>query len=223
MWTITNELADRARLVGKGMKDAQEQFKELYRACCVECGGEEWKLGDYEGIFSDVQDELKKIMVDEGYISSNTYHSYCAATRKCLVFDVPWSFTRKCTKIKDLARLKEIVATFKDDADEKTKLDRAWSQLCTEKQTDARKEKVKNGMAQSTEKSPISLPLPTDGETAEMYLTKLFQNFKNYCDGSKVQPHLSDPFLQAMLTAAKGGLDFHRKKTLKPVALYLFP
>lgn len=214
MWTITESLAERARNVGKGLKNAQDDFKELYHDCCVERGGMNWLKGEYEGIFHDVQKELRNVMVDEGCISASTFYSYCAATRKCLVFDVPWSFTRKCTKIKDLARINKIMDGFDGDGDLETNLDRAYHILCKEKTDASRQAKVDNGMARSVAASPIGLPLPDADESVNSFLTKLFQNFCNYCDGSKVKDCLNDPFLQAMLVGARGGLAYHEKKSV---------
>jgi hypothetical protein len=209
-WKITNKLAERARHVGQGLKNAQDNFGKLYSDCCEARGGKEWNKGDYEDIMKDVQSELKRVMVDEGHITSNTFHSYCQATRKCMIFDVPWSFARRL-KIKDLMHVKKIRDGYDDDASNEDKLTRAMNQLLEEKKANSRKEKVENGMAQSVYKSPIGLPLPEEGEPAADFLPKLFQNIKNYFEGSHIEQYKDDAFVGMIINAAKGGLQFHKQ------------
>lgn len=171
------------------IKSSQEQFIDAYLSGCKDVAGNDFLKGaDLERTFKLVQEEAKVICVDEEGASPNTFYNYCQAARKCLVFNVPWSFARRF-KINELATAKKLAESFKDGTPEERMM-RAFSQIKDDYRIQKQKEKVQNGMSNTIQKIQTGLPMPENGESKEIYAAKVFQSVKNHLESGRVRHYL---------------------------------
>ena len=114
---LSEGLTQRFKNVGSSIQTAHRVFTDLYKEACIEIGGKEWPKSDrLPEMFEAVQRAVKAVLVDDPQgpqLSLNSFNVYCAAARKCLVFDVPWRFGMR-VRVKDLAEAKKRVETYED-------------------------------------------------------------------------------------------------------------
>jgi len=152
-------------------------------------------------------------------MSSNTFYNYCQATRKCLVFNVPWSFARRF-KIEQLAAAKKLADEYEDGTPEERMM-RAFNTVKEEHRTKRQEAKVENGMSNSTQpKIQTGLPMPEKDESKESYAAKIFQSLKNHLESGRIQPYLDgsneDAFgLRSLLNTCRDHLAKQQKRTME--------
>ena len=97
-------------------KARQDQFLKLYRQALVECGGNAWRTGDIVNHYKNIQEEIRPFCVCENGLSTGNFHAYCDAARIAILFDIPFSVSRRCK----MTNLPDVVKLFDADKSDKT-------------------------------------------------------------------------------------------------------
>jgi hypothetical protein len=193
----------------KDIRKSHEQFVKAYASACVECGGNDWKNGDYRTYFKVIRKELKPALVDEGLLPSSVFYKHCLAAELSLVFEIPWSFANQA-KADDLSEIK--VRFDADDSDDAlaVKFKRALDSVRREKRASRRSNGVK----------ALPQPIPDDtGASFGYRLCKCLCEFSSleavspFMKGDKAVPLVTQLIRCAEMTVELHEADRQRKAT----------
>lgn len=196
--TISIKTADAIRKVAWTVKQAHEQFVQVYRQAFTDCCGAEWEKEwqdwpDFEEIVEAVEMQIKAICIEAG-MPKSTWTKYTTGARNVAFFGVPFKFRTVSTK--DILKARALAETYQDGTPEE-RLNRAMREL-----RDARGAQYVANAA--TRSGMVVLRLPQDGESGEQYTRMVLERLNQFFSSERVTSvagHELDVIRQAITEA----------------------
>ena len=190
----------------------QDQFLTHYRDALKECGGNNWRNGDIVDFYKTIQSEIKPVCVVENGLSESNFNAYCNAARIAILFDIPFSLSRRC-KMTHLSEVAKMVDADTSDQPNEKKFAEALKAVIETKRKPASIKATRFG-----ESLIGGFPIPTANEPPQQLQYRLAKALLEYAEQDKVRPLLDDVLVHQLLRIANGIVGAHEKAVAKIAA-----